>query len=521
MATLERLRIRKLRPHEVSGVVLSGAVKSDIDKKSIVETAAQQAERQQTESWIRALKVKLRLVLQSGQPNSVTEDSSAPAQEITNAEPRNLPIEETHLQEATKWNVEVAVSSEKVYCIPKTKTFVALPTEIPVPQEAKDLFEKQIKSLLLADLEEAKRYIESTSTGKRDPNSYIFEPLVLRMSGSATGGRNGTVTLSPTIWVRCSPAQQKSMRKALKKSCMKWAHNTEFGQVMVSAARLLSSDPPGWEVPVGTGVAIDSLEGFTLHLEIEDPSTLHREARLHGILCRATVMHGSVIFSQNLSRIGGLITVDGRTLGMTSAHGIFGSLWDMLQSNGEIRGANVQTEGHPELSSSGSPDPDDDESDEDSSGESAGDYSYYEEFALKPPGPVKTTSTSWLEVRIGGIANFLGLKAILTSEDSELSTIIFINDVVKSDFALVEMGPALGMTSLPAVPTISSRETQNIVPEGPVELQLGGGETLDGLLLEGAEGLEIFGVPIPTQTVQLAEPPGRRTLTTYELQYKR
>ncbi|KAK1830588.1 hypothetical protein QBC39DRAFT_372631 [Podospora conica] len=440
MATLERLRIRKPRPQQVNGVVRNGpgAIKSIEETKRVIETLAQQAERQQTESWIRALKVKLRLVLQSGQPalNSVTGDGRIPAQETTIAEP-NLATADAQTQDATKWNVELPLSSEKLYCIPQTNIFVALPTEVPVPPEAQELFDKQFKSLLLADLEEAKRYIESTSTGKRDPNNYIFEPLVLRMSGSpASRERDGTVTLSPTIWVRCSPAQQKGMRKALQKSCMKWAHNTEFGEIVVSAARLLSSNPPGWwEVPTGTGSAINSFEGFTLHFEIEDPSARHQETPLHGILCRATIMHGSVIFSQNLSRIGGLITVNGRTLGLTSAHGIFGSMWDMLQSDSDIQGDLAQTEDEHASSDGGSSDgglsnPDDDDIDQESSDESAHDYSCYTEFTLKPPDPVEAKSTSWLEVHLGGAANFLGQKAILAAENTDLSTIIFIKDVL-------------------------------------------------------------------------------------------
>ena len=555
MATLERLRIRKLRPREVNSVVLNGIGNSS-DTKCIVETAAQQAERQQTESWIRALKVRLRLVLQSAQPapnsGSIVEDGTIPTQEVqaqevpaqevpaqelpaqeapaqelparksgtTNAE-TNLAIADAQRQDATKWNVKLPVSSEKVYCIPKTKTFVAFPTEVPVPPEAKELFEKQVKTLLLADLEEAKRYIESTATGKRDPNNYIFEPLVLRMSGPATGGRNGSVTLSPTIWVRCSPAQQKRMRKALKKSCMKWAHHTDFGQVMVSAARLLSSDPPGWwEIPTGRGAAIDSLEEFTLHLEIEDPSTRHQVTPLHGILCRATIMHGSVIFSQNLSRIGGLVTVNGTTLGLTSAHGIFGNMLHMLQSSSDIQVLHpyVPTEAQNGSFGEVASDPDDNDSDRESSGESAHDYSCYTEFTLKPPDLVETNSTRWLEVRIGGIANFIGQKAILASENTDLSTIIFIKDVLKSDFALIDMAPALGPTTLPTVSAIRSIEKEYVVPAGLVELHIGGAATLDGLLLEGATSLEILGVPLTTQTVQLAEPLGTRTGTTHQQQ---
>lgn len=196
MATLERFRFRRPITRKEIGnitVILDGRHQ----KTSLNDSESQRTEAQRDETWIRGVKVKLQLIFQRGSseqnPALVDIVDSATTDAGGNTTSKDVD------QQQSQWTSEVPVSSSKVYCIPKTNIFVGLPSEIPVPPEAKAVFEQKVKALLLADLDQARKYIESTSPGRRDPNSYIFEPIVLRMSGRAASGRDGAVKLSPTI----------------------------------------------------------------------------------------------------------------------------------------------------------------------------------------------------------------------------------------------------------------------------------------------------------------------------------
>ena len=135
-----------------------------------------------------------------------------------------------------------ASAKDKVYCIGEN-IFLAMRDVVPVPPKAESVYNDKIKYRLMKDIEKALQSIElKVKPGRRsarDPNQFVSESLELRMSGRATGGRNGQVVLRPTIWVRCSKHQQAGMKKALKDDCMAWAHCTEFGEVMVGDAAKL------------------------------------------------------------------------------------------------------------------------------------------------------------------------------------------------------------------------------------------------------------------------------------------
>ncbi|KAK1757320.1 major facilitator superfamily domain-containing protein [Echria macrotheca] len=344
-----------------------------------------------------------------------------------------------------QWIKEVSVSLPGVYSLPGSNIFVALPTEIPVPRGAEEVFERKVRTLLAADLSEARKYVEAHSVGSRDPNSYIFQPAVLRMSGRASGGPDGTVKLSPTIWVRCSSEQHESMRKVLQKKCMKWAHTTEFGEIQVAdAARLLSGVLGDSQIPASTGMALDGLEDTTLHLEIEDHHA--NIGSYTGYLCRATVMRGSAILSQSLSRIGGFITVDGSPLGLTSAHSMLAVVWDQLSTlvskqNQTQDGCSVP-ENHagerPENMSTFQADADANGTTASGEGSPADDYSRFNEYCYNSPEATKAKEAKWIKAELGGAANFLGIKAIpvTAGQNNTVSSIILLKDLLRSDFAL-------------------------------------------------------------------------------------
>ena len=510
MATLERFRFRRPITRKEIGnitVILDGRHQ----KTSLNDSESQRTEAQRDETWVRGIKVKLQLIFQRGSseqnPALVDIVDSATTDAGGNTTSKDVD------QQQSQWTSEVPVSSSKVYCIPKTNIFVGLPSEIPVPPEAKAVFEQKVKALLLADLDQARKYIESTSPGRRDPNSYIFEPVVLRMSGRAASGRDGAVKLSPTIWVRCSPAQRQSMQKAIGESCMKWAHKTEFGEIMVeNSARLLSSNQLEYQVPAGVGAPLDGLGGFRLYLEIEDP--LSRKTLPHGTLCRATIMDGSAIFSQNLSRIGGLITVDGNPFGLTTAHGILGSVWDMLWNDEDPHKLSLPPTGEPPQSFTGDP-PSKTTQDGGSTDDISGDdYSCYADFTVKSTESTETKQTTkWVEVQLRGVANFLGVKALPGNNPwtDTPTTIVFVKDFLKSDFALIGMDSAWELP-VPMEPAAASavRGVYRSGPllQGPVEVDIGEELRLNGLLLSEPSSLDILGVSLPTRIIQLAQPLG-------------
>jgi hypothetical protein len=328
------------------------------------------------------------------------------------------------------------------------------------------------------------------------------------MSGRAAGGPDGTVKLSPTIWVRCSSEQRESMRKALRDKCMKWAHKTEFGEIQVAdAARLLSGVLGDFQVPASAGMALDGLEDTTLHLEIEDhPANTNSYT---GYLCRATVMRGSTVLSQSLSRIGGFITVNGSPLGLTSAHGMLAVVWDQLSTlMSEPHGCStpeVPAGGYSENESQGQENAVDTQASEE--GSSTDEYGRFDEFCYKSPEATKATDAKWTKAELGGVVNFLGIKAIpvAAGPNNTTSSILSIKDVLKSDFALVKPGGLWRPRSADPLSTLKGICMATPVPTGPVEIYAGGQASLEGYLLEMPATLEILGESLLTRVVQLAE----------------
>jgi hypothetical protein len=248
---------------------------------------------------------------------------------------------------------------------------------------------------------------------------------------------------------------------------------------------------------------MDQLEGFNLQLEVAD--ILTHKGILDGGFCRATLRRGSSLLSQKLSRIGGFVNINGRPQGVTSAHGILASVWNLLDDMD-----NHETEiGTDEAEATNISDyPDDD-------------YSCYTEFTMTPDElPEATLPTKWAEVNLGSVANFLGLRArpnFGVSQQKRTPMLVFGKDNLKSDFALVSTTGTqhshdhdAGIKS----PGIKSYRflSSGAISQGKVEINLGGEMSLDGFLLEGPNMLEISGVVLNTLTIQLVKPLGRLTL---------
>ncbi|GAB1317749.1 hypothetical protein MFIFM68171_07959 [Madurella fahalii] len=505
---MERLRIRKPTATNLPSILVNGRATED----RISSAERQQTDVRRHESWIRELKVRLQLVLRRVSPDGGSPATSdTPSKVTSNAASNSASESRSQEQHENQWIEEVAVSSEKVYCIPDSNIFVALPNQIPVPPEAKEIFVLKIKSSLVADLELAKKKIETTSTGRRDPNNYVFEPVVLRMSGKATGGRDGTVKLSPTIWVRCSPAQHTHMKQALRESCMKWVHNTEFGEVMASAAQLLSTESPNpdkWEPSVSAGVAVDSSEGLTLHIEVEDPSPA--QTCLFMGLCagqRSCKEPRSAVRTFAESVASSLSTI---LYWASQQHTVYSTAyWKLSVTTIELMvpvfstriGRGPSEMAHPVDSLTTIPK---------QAARPETTTAAMLSLRLKPAGSAKPSQpVKWVETHLGGASNFIGLKAIpVTDGDNTPSTILLMKDSLKSDFALIKWEGPLWNEVSAASPTVKRICAACPIPPGPVEILLGEEMSLDGFLLEEPTKLEILGVYLVTRIVQLARPLG-------------
>lgn len=496
MATLERpgTWIRGIK----SGVVAVHSEHEDPEAQPI------DPEAERRESWIRGIRARVLEILQRKTPGTDTTTSgNALRKSISNSNGTATSTFTTQdqYQLQSQWTVELPVWSDRVYCIPQTNIFVARHLEVPIPPESMQLFRQKIEPKLLADIHEAKRHIEASCSQRRDPNDFIHEPVELRMSGRALDGPDGTVKLKPTIWVRTSPANHRAMQKAMKKSCMKWVHNTQFGEVMVEiSARLLSFSPrEKWVVPTGPGAILDDLEGVTLHLEIEDPP--EKPHFPDGVFCRATIMQGSEILSQRLSRIGGFVSINGRSLGLTTAHSMLGTLWDILLADDDTSEAIRSVRESTSLSQPSTLLLDDDSI---SRGPTSDNYACYSRFCLPPLSASRPTK--WVSAQLGDAANFLGLKAIsVQGAGSIRPAIVFIKDNLKSDFALIHPGRAWSSPTS-SYPTVRAICTMNPTPPGPVSIHLGNHNTLAGTILAQTGGLEILGVHLTTAIVELSQP---------------
>ncbi|KAK3339869.1 hypothetical protein B0T25DRAFT_523546 [Lasiosphaeria hispida] len=381
---------------------------------------------------------------------------------------------------------------------------------IPVPSGAKEMFDRDIKGRLQRDLEEAKKQVErviARGLGFRRADDWIMEEPALRMSGEATGGAAGSVILSPRIWICCSKRYRRQVKKALSHPFHNWAQNTEFGTIMVGdSAKLLArseaiteSSLGAGDMPSGSGIELSP--GLSLHLEIEH---VEPNIPISGLFCRATAMCDGVIISQKLSTIGGVIEVDGHQFGITTAHGMLDGVRDQLYQHihPNQQGENLVDQG--EYS--------DDESDSSSEG-----YNCYATYRRMPPaaGPKPRNISKWTPVGIGSVANFLGLKLVSSRMGDASNTKVCIDNALKSDFALLELGDARktrtnGYNEDPgrpgAIGSVTAAAETNGLSSGPVKIVLGPRLVVSGTLLADGGCLNVLDVAMQTRIIDLDSP---------------
>ncbi|KAK0726928.1 hypothetical protein B0T26DRAFT_108739 [Lasiosphaeria miniovina] len=405
------------------------------------------------------------------------------------------------------------VSSPRIYNIERN-VFVARDDQVPVPREAKEIWERDIKFRLEQDLQEVKNKVERTVVlGSRLPKHMILElkPFI-RMSGEATGGATGQVTLAPTIWIRCSKKNQRLVKKALRDDCLKWTRTTPFGSVKVAdAARLLAMTPEpatadGNEFIFSNGVGF--LPGLRLYYHVQEDMADTTSA--NGLTCRASVVgHDSTIWTQKYSTVGGVVYVDGVKYAVTTAHGVVN--WD--PQNPHYANSDVDDESELALGS------EDDISDSESE-----DYSCYEVFRLKPLLAAQKDSKSnakWVPAEIGPAMKFLDVKFltrdVVYDGSSETEFVTSVDPSSMSDFALIKLDEtnstrtnrySRGVGSDVSITAFA--DTKDLLP-GEVKIILGPSEIVNGALLPEEGCLSIATSNLNTRIIGLDQPLGEFT----------
>ncbi|KAK0641446.1 hypothetical protein B0T16DRAFT_214626 [Cercophora newfieldiana] len=386
--------------------------------------------------------------------------------------------------------------------------FVAKRGRVQIPTDALERFEREVKQRLINDLQEVREQFSSTTgsvfafrRGLVDDS--IYEPVEIRMSGRATGGENGQVTLRPTIWVRCPANCRRKMKKALRDPGLAWTKGTGFGKIMVadSANLLAARGTPGQASTPGLpslGLALGA--GLTLFLHIGIDS---RTRSANGLICQSTLRRDGNVEDEvlNYSRLGGIIFLDGQPVGITSAHRILNTAWGALMP---------ARDGRPGTSSDRSRIHETDSEWTDRESMVGVDYHCYDAYRLRPPlpDPVSSQPERLVVVSLGQAANLAGIKLNVMPHSTSCS--IVADKTAASDFALIDLyehGYNLvneyrdedGLR-IQVQNTISSI---NLDP-GPVKILLN--PIVDAVLLEDSTSLEIGGTSLSTRLLQLENP---------------
>jgi len=408
-----------------------------------------------------------------------------------------------------------------VYNIEKN-IFIAKRGRVQVPQDALERFDKDVKQRLINDLREVREQFNLTTGSifalrRGVVDDSVYEPVEIRMSGRATGGENGHVTLLPTIWVRCPANCRRRMKRALRDPGLAWTKGTGFGKIMVAdSASLLAAKGTSSGTASSDkhfyGLALAG--GVILHLHISIMST-SRSA--NGLICQSTLRKGGDVEENHLnySRLGGILFIDGRPVGITSAHRILNGAWDsVIQAKGLL----------PEAMSEGpkTNEPDPDWTDPDSVAElstigsrPSADYHCYDAYRLRPPSPVtmSVSSNEMVAADLGEVLNLAGIKVSPVRTGGASYCSVVVDSSVASDFALVDLGER-GNTLVNEYQDESGFCTQirNVIPKanlapGPVKILLN--PTVDAVLLPDSTSLEIGGTSVPTKLLQLEKPLGK------------
>lgn len=409
------------------------------------------------------------------------------------------PAEQTTIAAPALASISVEVSSEDIRPAGR-RIFVARGDRIPVPDDQNDRFTSDIQGRLYKDLEELKRSLERSlvhRTKHRQAADWILHPPVLRMTGKS---RNGQVTLSPRIWVPCPKHYRRRVQKALDVDpFLQWTQSTEFGRIMLGEApRLLS----GRLQPLGPLGNTDGDADLILHIEsIRDGSG----GTLNGLVCRSTILRSGKVLGHNDSLIGGIVEIDGRAFGLTTAHGMMDGMRYYVQGmdpcSQNVIGGNLQGKYGAAQSASGEE-------------KSISDGEYHLHTFQRDDA---ASASGWVPTRLGPAANFLGLEIVSVGNGGTEKHILRTNDSIQSDFALVDLGDLAHLSANQyanprrngATTHITTIVGQEDLTVKEVTIILKHRQTVTGTLLAGSSCLKISGVATRARAISLESPLGK------------
>jgi hypothetical protein len=375
---------------------------------------------------------------------------------------------------------------------------------------------QRIKPRLLTDIKEFQKKMVKSSKVRWGRSGPLISPQ-LRMSGHSVTGTT-TITLLPCIWILYDKAKWKrDVQKFVRE--LEWLACEGFGNIEVhKGANLAALDGPSFV----SGLDLDETramhlqDGTSLHLHLESPQGVSA----CGLLCCATLTSHGAVLDQRLSRIGGLISVDGVSFGATTAHGLMECLWD--------RGSEIvdSSDESCDLESMGS--------DGSDSGMSQ-DQSEEEECVELLGGINASSITGWDRcLKIGGIS-FLDdrasdLKSFVQQScpspelpqeydmgqntNGGFSSSANQSPVLRgSDFTLLRNGNIDDLRNTYTTKDLGTIEVDTVftwddASAGPVQLLLGHDQVLGGILIPGSTSLVMHGFEFESRKVRTTAPLG-------------
>ncbi|SCO84736.1 uncharacterized protein FRV6_08863 [Fusarium oxysporum] len=339
----------------------------------------------------------------------------------------------------------------------------------------------------------------------------------LRMVGGTVKGLDSVVELRTTVWISCTNAcSRKRVVKYIDEELKSFKGNVE---------RL------GWRLEV----RVDPDPVFTaaeysvppMNLTLERPIKLRDNTEMYlnvevsenisacGRYLCTTFTKDREVTGHRLSRLGGLIELNGKTLMITTAH----PMLERFMSDLDISSS---CSSQCEQSVESDPESDDDTSDDecacDQSDLSEASESYQDLLGYKNPG----TITRWKPIQLGGPINFLGLgRHSLMPQASGGQT---PQHPLGTDFALFELIPEM----INATNTYNNHgkyqtSVETYSPEqcmkaGPVDILMDDERPGRGFLLPQASGIYVRDIMLETRKVELDKPLARGTSGAWVVQ---
>ncbi|KAJ4128919.1 hypothetical protein NW768_007443 [Fusarium equiseti] len=389
--------------------------------------------------------------------------------------------------------------------------YVGLEDKVRPDQIRVDRWEQQVRPRLCTDIKEFEKKMRSSRTFRGRGGLSISPEL--RMSGHVEPSNK--VKLSPRIWILYGHERwRKSVQKFVKE--LEWLSLEDFGEVEVHFGGPRLSALESSSMVLGLDFDTDHVHHLddktTLYLHVEEPQGVSA----CGLACCATIMRGGNIMSQRVSRIGGILCVNGKRFGVTTAHGMLE--WfvdDYLNSQvGDVSSDDESLEF--QLSS-----------DEEDEGNISATYRKKSTgTGMRFHEPDEATDTNgihrWSPVSKLGLTSYLQTRYLLPPEKG----VIFQREIpedpqghepshraaLSSDFSL------WGFQNTETLQNAYMKKDGQIVTinalgynatEGPVQLLLGTDGLRQGILLPGTMSFFISGTQFKTRKIRITEPLGK------------